>query len=104
MDIHHRATIDIKGKSISVIGLGLSGSAAAKLAHYAGARVFVSDMGTSLDINIRADEMMQMNISAETGMHSDRINEADLWIVSPCLLYTSPSPRDLSTSRMPSSA
>ena len=83
MDIHHRATIDIKGKSISVIGLGLSGSAAAKLAHYAGARVFVSDPGTSLDINMRADEMMQMNISVETGMHSDRINEADLWIVSP---------------------
>ena len=25
-------------------------------------------------------------------------------IKSPCLLYTSPSPRDLSTSRMPSSA
>ena len=25
-------------------------------------------------------------------------------IVQPCLLYTSPSPRDLSTSRMPSSA
>ena len=24
--------------------------------------------------------------------------------ISPCLLYTSPSPRDLSTSRMPSSA
>ncbi len=24
--------------------------------------------------------------------------------VTPCLLYTSPSPRDLSTSRMPSSA
>ena len=27
-----------------------------------------------------------------------------LWIVCTCLLYTSPSPRDLSTSRMPSSA
>ena len=26
------------------------------------------------------------------------------WLTSPCLLYTSPSPRDLSTSRMPSSA
>ena len=25
-------------------------------------------------------------------------------LVTPCLLYTSPSPRDLSTSRMPSSA
>ena len=29
------------------------------------------------------------------------IDETDL---KPCLLYTSPSPRDLSTSRMPSSA
>ena len=34
----------------------------------------------------------------------------DTWVqryydhVNPCLLYTSPSPRDLSTSRMPSSA
>ena len=27
-----------------------------------------------------------------------------LWIARICLLYTSPSPRDLSTSRMPSSA
>ena len=28
----------------------------------------------------------------------------DTRLVRPCLLYTSPSPRDLSTSRMPSSA
>ena len=28
----------------------------------------------------------------------------DLDAIAPCLLYTSPSPRDLSTSRMPSSA
>ena len=28
----------------------------------------------------------------------------DLFVSMPCLLYTSPSPRDLSTSRMPSSA
>ena len=34
-------------------------------------------------------------------------NQIDLTIIGmddPCLLYTSPSPRDLSTSRMPSSA
>ena len=36
-------------------------------------------------------------------------NDPDLgmppnWDTNPCLLYTSPSPRDLSTSRMPSSA
>ena len=29
---------------------------------------------------------------------------ADAVVLIPCLLYTSPSPRDLSTSRMPSSA
>ena len=29
---------------------------------------------------------------------------APCWVSYPCLLYTSPSPRDLSTSRMPSSA
>ena len=32
------------------------------------------------------------------------INAASIYTVSNCLLYTSPSPRDLSTSRMPSSA
>ena len=31
-------------------------------------------------------------------------NEAIVAVYGPCLLYTSPSPRDLSTSRMPSSA
>ena len=36
--------------------------------------------------------------SKETG---DILTTAPLWF---CLLYTSPSPRDLSTSRMPSSA
>ena len=50
------------------------------------------------------------------GVYLDRGNDletgfgADLWAqsfatnVTGCLLYTSPSPRDLSTSRMPSSA
>ena len=30
--------------------------------------------------------------------------EKNVWLFGGCLLYTSPSPRDLSTSRMPSSA
>ena len=46
-------------------------------------------------------------------MHFSRIRASDLLLIDandvatmdkPCLLYTSPSPRDLSTSRMPSSA
>ena len=41
------------------------------------------------------------------GKHRDEIGSVsqDFLVVLPvCLLYTSPSPRDLSTSRMPSSA
>ena len=34
----------------------------------------------------------------------DRMHLDDDVLISDCLLYTSPSPRDLSTSRMPSSA
>ena len=33
-----------------------------------------------------------------------RLRKTMLWLGETCLLYTSPSPRDLSTSRMPSSA
>ena len=43
-----------------------------------------------------------IRLSASTGAYSRTNNSYDLYGV--CLLYTSPSPRDLSTSRMPSSA
>ena len=33
-----------------------------------------------------------------------KLRSGDILIIQYCLLYTSPSPRDLSTSRMPSSA
>ena len=41
-----------------------------------------------------------------TTLHLDKLAEAYIrdHKAIPCLLYTSPSPRDLSTSRMPSSA
>ena len=38
------------------------------------------------------------------GLESLMLSERDLHNETRCLLYTSPSPRDLSTSRMPSSA
>ena len=39
-------------------------------------------------------------------LHGDKLSQMfnQLWQWTTCLLYTSPSPRDLSTSRMPSSA
>ena len=42
-------------------------------------------------VQIIADEMKKANVDIDIRIY-------------PCLLYTSPSPRDLSTSRMPSSA
>ena len=44
---------------------------------------------------------IQFNTWVTDASYSD---ESGLWTIETCLLYTSPSPRDLSTSRMPSSA
>ena len=47
-------------------------------------------------------EIIDGSVSGSTS--SGGLNRADWTLAEPCLLYTSPSPRDLSTSRMPSSA
>ena len=58
------------------------------------------------------DELWQKHLDGEESLGiipvRDAIKDLDGEIITPstcsCLLYTSPSPRDLSTSRMPSSA
>ena len=44
------------------------------------------------------------DLIARVGQARPRAMGVDVLLIEPCLLYTSPSPRDLSTSRMPSSA
>ena len=52
-----------------------------------------------------ADVLAEFGIPFEVGVVSaHRTPEKMLAYAKDCLLYTSPSPRDLSTSRMPSSA
>ena len=75
--------IEIYNKKITVIGLGVSGKAAAQLANYLGARVFASDIGNSKAISTNAMDLMNNHIASETGIHSDKIFDADIWIVSP---------------------
>ena len=51
--------------------------------------------------------MKKIGIMADShsGILKQEAEELDIHVLPmPCLLYTSPSPRDLSTSRMPSSA
>ena len=64
---------------------------------------------------IRARQLQDFGqISSDVKTDGSLITDCDRWSdaalveglasIAPCLLYTSPSPRDLSTSRMPSSA
>ena len=67
-------------------------------------RVFVApgNAGTSLEPGL---ENLPIAADDTDGLiHAAQTHRVDLTVVGPCLLYTSPSPRDLSTSRMPSSA
>ena len=51
------------------------------------------------------DDRLQLDELGDVlSLRRDRYGPLDLLVLSACLLYTSPSPRDLSTSRMPSSA
>ena len=83
MNIHDRATIEIRGKKIVILGLALSGAAAAKLAVRQGADVFVSDNQDTLALQDTLTDLKALSISGELGQHSDQIYDADLWIISP---------------------
>ena len=84
IDTSIRKDINIRDKRISVIGLGLSGTEAAKLANHLGAIVFVSDSNMDEKVCAHSMELMHTyHIASETGIHSDKIYDADLWIMSP---------------------
>ena len=84
INITNRKKIDLYDKKITIIGMGLSGMGAAKLANYLGAKVFVSDSSKKNVILHNSMELLSMyHIASETGLHTNRIFDADLWIVSP---------------------
>lgn len=83
IDLTDKDKIEISGKDITVIGLGRSGSGAARLAHNLGARVFASDPSEKEIIRANLAELSTQGIKGETGRHSDRIYDADLWVISP---------------------
>ncbi len=75
---------NILNKRITVIGLGISGKAASILANQLGAIVYASDSGSSKEIISNAMELMHYHhIATETGIHSDKIYNSDLWVISP---------------------
>ena len=83
MMIQERNNINIKGKKVVILGIGLSGFAAATLAAYKEANVFISDQNNSQDMINSLEKLKVLNIKGELGKHSSKIYEADLWIISP---------------------
>ena len=84
IDITNKENINIKDKKVTILGLGLSGTSAAKLANHMGAIVFGSDLSMNEDVLSNSWELMNIHhIATETGINSDRIFDSDLWVVSP---------------------
>ena len=54
--------------------------------------------------SIDVDEVTDAASAGVNSLGDDIVSGGGDPLYTPCLLYTSPSPRDLSTSRMPSSA
>ena len=95
-----------------IIGGGPAGSTVARYAAEGGLSVLVIDARDSIGSPLQCGELVPTN--EEMKRLCPRVPEMDDLFRTPegaiskicknCLLYTSPSPRDLSTSRMPSSA
>ena len=84
ININNSKEINIRDKKITVIGLGISGKAASILANHLGAIVFASDLNSNDEVNLNAMELIHdHHISTETGLHSQKIYDSDLWVLSP---------------------
>jgi UDP-N-acetylmuramoylalanine--D-glutamate ligase len=82
--------MDIKGKKITIIGAIRSGLGAARLVKRYGGLPFVSDIGDSQKVLESVNVLEQQNIDFEAGLHSDRIYDCDLMVVSPGVPLDSP--------------
>ena len=71
---------------------------------HAGAELVVSEQGAQILRYQPAGGKPLIWLSDEAAYAAGKSVRGGVPVCWPCLLYTSPSPRDLSTSRMPSSA
>ena len=95
LDVEHLFTLDLQvAEGVQIIKGGPHGTrmiAEVAGGTFTGERLTGSVVPPGGDwVTARADRNIQLDVR--------------LTLVTDCLLYTSPSPRDLSTSRMPSSA
>lgn len=75
--------IDFSGQRVIVVGLGVSGFAAARTLLDLGAKVRVTEGGASAPMTDRADRLRSMGADVEIGGHDLDALDGDLAIVSP---------------------
>ena len=93
--IRRGTDVMMAGKIAMVCGFGDVGKGSAASLRNAGCRVMVSEVDPICALQAAMEGYQVVTMEDAAPM-------ADIFVT--CLLYTSPSPRDLSTSRMPSSA
>ena len=78
--------MEFENKNILVIGAGISGFAAAKIAKKFGANVTLSDSKAESDLKYDFNELRQLNIKLQFGKQNDNLLDGvDLIIVSPAV-------------------
>ena len=75
--------LEIKNKKISIIGAVRSGLGAAKLAKQLGAIPFVSDAGSEEKLKTSIEYLKNEKIDFEVSIHSEKVFDCDLMVVSP---------------------
>ena len=79
----------IKNEKVAVLGAGRSGLAVALLLKKSGAHVLVSELRSKHCIQEAAETLYHARIHTEFDGHTDRIYDADWWVVSPGIPCTS---------------
>jgi UDP-N-acetylmuramoylalanine--D-glutamate ligase len=86
----------LEGKEVAVIGLGVSGAAAARLALAKGEQVYVSDSSTDAATSARGAELRAAGAAVELGRHDiERVAGAGIIVVSPGIPPAAPVLRAL---------
>ncbi len=75
--------MEITGKNISIIGAVRSGIGAAKMIKKLGGIPFVSDSGDEKKLEKQLKILKELGVEFETGMHSEKVYDCDLMVVSP---------------------
>lgn len=76
--------MDLRRRTVSIIGLGASGAAAARLSAAHGGRTYVSDLRTDASVAARRTDLVGLGVDVDLGRHDvDRIAASDVVVVSP---------------------